>query len=100
MKATSIVLVLMLLFSGVCVRGQEAAPTGGAPASVVETQPTQNEPAAEVVEAAEDEEAEATESEEENSGTITIEDIMVRGLKMFMGGVPMKPATKVFAGLS
>ena len=79
MKATSIVLVLMLLFSGVCVRGQEAAPTGGAPASVVETQPTQNEPAAEVVEAAEDEEAEATESEEENSGTITIEDIMVRG---------------------
>lgn len=79
MKATSIVLVLMLLFSGVCVRGQEAAPTGGAPASVVETLPTQNEPAAEVVEAAEDEEAEATESEEENSGTITIEDIMVRG---------------------
>ena len=54
MKATSIVLVLMLLFSGVCIMGQQAAPVGGAPDSVVQTQPTQNEPAAEVVEAAED----------------------------------------------
>ena len=79
MKATSIVLVLMLLFSGVCIRGQEAAPTGGEPASVVETQPTQNEPAAEVTEAEEDEEAEAAESAEEKTGVITIEDIMVRG---------------------
>lgn len=79
MKATSIVLVLMLLFSGVSIRGQEAAPTGGAPASVVETQSTQNEPAAEVTEAEEDEDAEATESAEEKTGVITIEDIMVRG---------------------
>ena len=79
MKATSIVLVLMLLFSGVCMRAQEAAPVGGAPDSVVQTQPTQNEPAVETTEAAEDEEAEASEAAEEKTGVITIEDIMVRG---------------------
>ena len=79
MKATSIVLVLMLFFSGVCIKGQEASPVGGAPESVVQTQPTQSEQTAEVAEATEDEGAEATEGEEEKTGVITIEDIMVRG---------------------
>ena len=80
MKATSIVLVLMLLFSGVSMMGQQAAPVGGAPESVVQTQPKQDEPAAEAVEASEDtEETEAEEGQEEKSGVITIEDIMVRG---------------------
>ena len=82
MKATSIVLVLMLLFSGVSMMGQEATPTGGAPESVVQTQPKQDEPAAQAVEASEDAEeteVEAEEGEEEKSGVITIEDIMVRG---------------------
>ena len=82
MKATSIVLVLMLFFSGVSMMGQEAAPTGVAPESVVQTQPKQDEPAAEAVEKtedAEDTEAETEEGDEEKSGVITIEDIMVRG---------------------
>ncbi len=82
MKATSIVLVLMLFFNGVSMMGQEEAPTGGAPESVVQTQPKQDEPAAQAVEASEDAEeteAEAEEGEEEKSGVITIEDIMVRG---------------------
>ena len=82
MKATSIVLVLMLLFSGVCVMGQQAAPVGGAPESVVQTQPKQDEPAVEAAETTEDAEAADAESEsgeEEKTGVITIEDIMVRG---------------------
>ena len=82
MKATSIVLVLMLLFSGVSIMGQQAAPVGGAPESVVQTQPKQDEPAVEAAETTEDAEAADTESEsgeEEKTGVITIEDIMVRG---------------------
>ena len=82
MKATSIVLVLMLLFSGVCIMGQQAAPVGGAPESVVQTQPKQDEPAVEAAETTEDAEAADTEAEsgeEEKTGAITIEDIMVRG---------------------
>lgn len=80
MKATSIVLVLMLFFSGVCIMGQQAAPVGGAPESVVQTQPKQDEPATEAVETTEDaEETEAEEGQEEKTGVITIEDIMVRG---------------------
>ena len=82
MKATSIVLVLMLLFSGVCIMGQQAAPAGGAPESVVQTQPKQDEPAAEVTEKTEDAEendSEAESGEEGKTGVITIEDIMVRG---------------------
>ena len=82
MKATSIVLVLMLFFSGISMMGQQATPVGGAPESVVQTQPKQDEPAAQAVEASEDAEeteAEAEEGEEEKSGVITIEDIMVRG---------------------
>ncbi len=82
MKATSIVLVLMLLFSSVCIMGQQAAPVGGAPDSVVQTQPKQDEPAAETVATTEDAaetDAEAEEGEEEKTGIITIEDIMVRG---------------------
>ena len=82
MKATSIVLVLMLLFSGVSIMGQQAAPVGGAPESVVQTQPKQDEPAVEAAETTEDAEAadaEAESGEEEKTGVITIEDIMVRG---------------------
>ena len=82
MKATSIVLVLMLLFSGVCIMGQQAAPVGGAPESVVQTQPKQDEPAVEAAENTEDTEesdAEAESGEEGKTGVITIEDIMVRG---------------------
>ena len=82
MKATSIVLVLMLLFSGVSIMSQQAAPVGGAPESVVQTQPKQDEPAVEAAETTEDAEAADTESEsgeEEKTGVITIEDIMVRG---------------------
>ena len=82
MKATSIVLVLMLLFSGVSIMGQQAAPVGGAPESVVQTQPKQDEPAVEAAETTEDAEAADAESEsgeEEKTGVITIEDIMVRG---------------------
>ena len=82
MKATSIVLVLMLLFSGVSIKGQQAAPVGGAPESVVQTQPKQDEPAVEAAETTEDAEAADAESEsgeEEKTGVITIEDIMVRG---------------------
>ena len=82
MKATSIVLVLMLLFSGVSIMGQQAAPVGGAPESVVQTQPKQDEPAVEAAETTEDAEAANAESEsgeEEKTGVITIEDIMVRG---------------------
>ncbi len=82
MKATSIVLVLMLLFSGVSIMGQQAAPVGGAPESVVQTQPKQDEPAVETAETTEDAEAADAESEsgeEEKTGVITIEDIMVRG---------------------
>ncbi len=82
MKATSIVLVLMLLFSGVSIMGQQAAPVGGAPESVVQTQPKQDEPAMEAAETTEDAEAVDAESEsgeEEKTGVITIEDIMVRG---------------------
>ena len=82
MKATSIVLVLMLLFSGVNIMGQQAAPVGGAPESVVQTQPKQDEPAVEAAETTEDAEAADAESEsgeEEKTGVITIEDIMVRG---------------------
>ena len=82
MKATSIVLVLMLLFSGVSIMGQQAAPVGGAPESVVQTQPKQDEPAVEAAETTEDAEAVDAESEsgeEEKTGVITIEDIMVRG---------------------
>ena len=82
MKATSIVLVLMLLFSGVSIMGQQAAPVGGAPESVVQTQPKQDEPAVEAAETKEDAEAADAESEsgeEEKTGVITIEDIMVRG---------------------
>ena len=82
MKATSIVLVLMLLFSGVSIMGQQAAPVGGAPESVVQTQPKQDEPAVEAAETTEDAEAADTEAEsgeEEKTGAITIEDIMVRG---------------------
>ena len=82
MKATSIVLVLMLLFSGVSIMGQQAAPVGGAPESVVQTQPKQDEPAVETAETTEDAEetdAEAESGEEEKTGVITIEDIMVRG---------------------
>ncbi len=82
MKATSIVLVLMLLFSGASIMGQQAAPVGGAPESVVQTQPKQDEPAVEAAETTEDAEAADAESEsgeEEKTGVITIEDIMVRG---------------------
>ena len=82
MKATSIVLVLMLLFSGVSIMGQQAAPVGGAPESVVQTQPKQDEPAVEAAETTEDAEAadaEPESGEEEKTGVITIEDIMVRG---------------------
>ena len=82
MKATSIVLVLMLLFSGVSIMGQQAAPVGGAPESVVQTQPKQDEPAVETAETTEEAEAadaEAESGEEEKTGAITIEDIMVRG---------------------
>ena len=82
MKATSIVLVLMLLFSGVSIMGQQAAPVGGAPESVVQTQPKQDEPAVEAAETTEDAEesdAEAESGEEGKTGSITIEDIMVRG---------------------
>ena len=82
MKATSIVLVLMLLFSGVSIMGQQAAPVGGAPESVVQTQPKQDEPAVEAAETTDDAEAADAESEsgeEEKTGVITIEDIMVRG---------------------
>ena len=82
MKATSIVLVLMLLFSGASVMGQQAAPVGGAPESVVQTQPKQDEPAVEATEKTEDAEeadTEAESGEEEKTGVITIEDIMVRG---------------------
>ena len=82
MKATSIVLVQMLLFSGVSIMGQQAAPVGGAPESVVQTQPKQDEPAVEAAETTEDAEAADAESEsgeEEKTGVITIEDIMVRG---------------------
>lgn len=82
MKATSIVLVLMLLFSDVSIMGQQAAPVGGAPESVVQTQPKQDEPAVEAAETTEDAEAADAESEsgeEEKTGVITIEDIMVRG---------------------
>ena len=82
MKATSIVLVLMLLFSGVSIMGQQAAPVGGAPESVVQTQPKQDEPAMDTAETTEDAEAADAESEsgeEEKTGVITIEDIMVRG---------------------
>ena len=82
MKATSIVLVLMLLFSGVSIMGQQAAPVGGAPESVVQTQPKQDEPAVAAAETTEDAEAADAESEsgeEEKTGVITIEDIMVRG---------------------
>ena len=82
MKATSIVLVLMLLFSGVSIMGQQAAPVGGAPESVVQTQPKQDEPAVESTENTEDAEetdAEAESGEEGKTGVITIEDIMVRG---------------------
>ena len=82
MKATSIVLVLMLLFSGVSIMGQQAAPVGGAPESVVQTQPKQDEPAVEAAENTEDAEVADSESEsgeEEKTGVITIEDIMVRG---------------------
>ena len=82
MKATSIVLVLMLLFSGVSIMGQQAAPVGGAPESVVQTQPKQDEPvveAAETTEDAEESDAEAESGEEGKTGSITIEDIMVRG---------------------
>ena len=82
MKATSIVLVLMLLFSGVSIMGQQAAPVGGAPESVVQTQPKQDEPAVEAAETTEDAEVADTEAEsgeEEKTGVITIEDIMVRG---------------------
>ena len=82
MKATSIVLVLMLLFSGVSIMGQQAAPVGGAPESVVQTQPKQDEPAMESTENTEDAEetdAEAESGEEGKTGVITIEDIMVRG---------------------
>ena len=82
MKATSIVLVLMLLFSGVSIMGQQAAPVGGAPESVVQTQPKQDEPAVEAAETTEDAEAadaEPESGEEEKTGGITIEAIMVRG---------------------
>ena len=99
MKATSIVLVLMLFFSGVCIMGQQAAPVGGAPESVVQTQPKQDEPATEAVETTEDaEETEAEEGQEEKTGVITIEDIMVRGgwLMNVIAGLSLLAITLLF----